>query len=82
MQINLQIKFADQTDKTITATAADLIAFETEFNLSVAKLESEVRLTHLLFLAWHAEKRTKATDLDFNAWVETVEGVEAKETKK
>lgn len=82
MQINLQIKFADQTDKTITATAADLIAFETEFNLSVAKLESEVRLTHLLFLAWHAEKRTKATGLDFNAWVETVEGVEAKETKK
>lgn len=82
MQINLQIKFADQTDKTITATAADLIAFETEFNLSVAKLESEVRLTHLLFLAWHSEKRTKATGLEFSAWVETVEAVEAKETKK
>ena len=82
MLINLHIKFADQTDKTITASAADLIAFETEFNLSVAKLESEVRLTHLLFLAWHAEKRTKATGLEFSAWVETVEAVEAKETKK
>ena len=82
MQINLHIKFTDKTEKTITASAADLIAFEAEFNLSVAKLESEVRLTHLLYLAWHAEKRTKATTLEFNAWVETVEGVEAKETKK
>ena len=61
MQINLQIKFADQTEKTIVANAADLIAFESEFNLSVAKLETEVRLTHLLYLAWHSEKRTKAT---------------------
>ena len=82
MQINLQIKFADQTEKTIVANAADLIAFESEFNLSVAKLETEVRLTHLLYLAWHSEKRTKATSLEFNAWVETVEAVEAKETKK
>lgn len=82
MLINLHIKFADQTDKTIAASAADLIAFESEFNLSVTKLQSEVRLTHLLYLAWHAEKRTKATDLDFNAWVEKVESVEAKETKK
>lgn len=82
MQINLQLKFADQTEKTITATAADLIAFESEFNLSVAKLENEVRLTHLLFIAWHAEKRTKTTGLEFQAWVETVESIEAKETKK
>lgn len=82
MQINLQIKFADQTEKTITATAADLIAFESEFNLSVAKLENEVRLTHLLFIAWHAEKRTKTTGLEFQPWVETVESIEAKETKK
>lgn len=82
MQINLQIKFSDQTEKTITATAADLIAFESEFNLSVAKLENEVRLTHLLFIAWHAEKRTKTTGLEFQPWVETVESIEAKETKK
>jgi hypothetical protein len=36
----------------------------------------------LLFLAWNAEKRKKVTDLEFDAWVESVEGVEAKEAKK
>lgn len=82
MQFNLHITFADQNKKVITANVADLIAFEEKFNLSVARLEKEVKLTHLLFLAWHSEKRTKATALEFDAWVETVEGVEAEEAKK
>lgn len=82
MQINLLIKYADKTEKQVTATAADLLAFETHFDLSVAKLEKEVRLTHLLFLAWNVEKRTKATNLEFEPWVETVDGIEAKEAKK
>jgi hypothetical protein len=41
-----------------------------------------VKLTHLLFLAWHVESRTKATALEFEAWLETVEAVEAAEAKK
>lgn len=82
MQINLQLTFADTTKKTITATVADLIAFEAKFDLSVSRLDKEIKLTHLLFLAWHAEKRTKATELEFDAWVDTVEAVEANETKK
>lgn len=82
MQINLQLTFADTTKKTITATVADLIAFEAKFDLSVSRLDKEIKLTHLLFLAWHAEKRTKATELEFDAWIETVAAVEAEETKK
>lgn len=82
MQINLQLTFADTTKKTITATVADLIAFEAKFDLSVSRLDKEIKLTHLLFLAWHAEKRTKATELEFDAWVDTIEAVEANETKK
>ena len=82
MQINLQITFADTTKKVITATVADIIGFEQKFDLSVARLEKDVKLTHLLFLAWHAEKRSKATELEFEAWVATVEGIEAQEAKK
>lgn len=82
MQINLQITFADKTKKVVTATVADLIAFEAKFDLSVSRLEKDIKLTHLLFLAWHADKRLKATDLEFDAWVETIESVEANETKK
>lgn len=82
MNINLQITFLDGTEKLVTAQAADLIAFETKFDLSVARLDKEVKLTHLLFIAYNAEKRTKATDLEFEPWIETIAGIEAKAPKK
>lgn len=82
MQINLQITHNDGTTKAVTATAADLVAFENRYDLSVAKLEQNIRLTYILFLAWHVENRTKATGLAFEAWVETVTTVELAEAKK
>jgi hypothetical protein len=80
--INLQITYADGTAKEVTAGAPDIVAFESKFDLSIGRLEKDFRLTHLFFLAWNAEKRTKATDHDFDAWLETVELVEAAEQKK
>jgi hypothetical protein len=82
--INLQIDFIDeaQGSVTVSAIAADLIAFETHFDLSVSRLGADVRLTHLFFLGWHACKRTKQTDLDFEAWTETVSMVKEAEAKK
>lgn len=82
MQINLQITYADGNQKEVTAIAADLVAFESKYDLSIARLEKEVKLTHLLFIAWHVEQRTKATGLEFDPWVETVAGIGIAETKK
>jgi hypothetical protein len=82
MQINLQVTYTDDSSKVVNAIAADLVAFETKFDLSIARLEQNVKLTHLLFLAWHVEHRLKQTALDFDAWIETVQGVEAADTKK
>ena len=82
MQINLQVTFVDESVKVVKAIAADLVAFETKFDLSIARLEQNVKLTHLLFLAWHAENRAKTTGLDFEAWLETIESVEAATPKK
>ena len=82
MNINLQVTFTDQTAKEVSANAADMVAFEREFDLSVARLEKEVKLTHLLFMAWHAEKRTKSKTLQFEAWTETIEAIEATGSKK
>lgn len=82
MNLNLQITYLDGSDKLLTAIAADLIAFESKFDLSIARLDKEVRLTHLLFIAWSVEKRTKATELEFEAWSETVAGIEAQAPKK
>jgi hypothetical protein len=82
MNFNLQIHYADGTKKDVTGIAADVVAFETKFDLSMARLEKEVRLTHLFFLAWHVEKRTGATALEFEKWLETVDLVQAGEPKK
>ena len=70
--INLQIQFIDETTEDVTAIAADLIAFEAHFDLSVARLQQEIRLTHLFFLAWHVLKRTGKTKEEFDKWVESV----------
>lgn len=82
MIINLQVNYLDGTEKLVAAQAADLMAFETKFDLSVARLDKEVKLTHLLYIAYHAEKRTKSTELEFEAWTETIAGIEAKAGKK
>ena len=70
--INLQVKFLDDSTADCVAIAADLIAFESHFDLSVARLEKEIRLTHLFFLAWHVQKRTGLTAETFEKWIESV----------
>ena len=82
MKINLQITYSDSTTKELTAIAADLVSFESKFDLSIAKLEREVKLTHLLYIAWCVEKRTKGTALEFDAWVETIETIGLAEAPK
>lgn len=75
MRFNLLIKFADGSEKEITASTPDLVAFEDKFNISVGRLGVEQKLSHLLFLAWHSEKRNKTTSANFETWLETVESV-------
>jgi hypothetical protein len=70
--INLQIQFIDGTTADVSTTAADYIRFETHFDKSIAALGEDVRLTYMFFLAWSAQKRTKDTDLEFEAWSESV----------
>jgi hypothetical protein len=80
--ISLKILFIDDTEKEITAVAADLIAFEERFDMSVAALEKNVRMTHLFFIAWHAVKRGGDTKDDFEKWVESVNMVTVADAKK
>jgi hypothetical protein len=80
--INLQVTYIDETTAECSAIAADLIAFEARFDLSVARLGKEVRLTHMFFLAWHALKRTGKTTDEFEKWVESVAMVSEGEPKK
>ena len=82
MIINLQISYSDNTTKDIAAKAADIVAFEERFDISMVNLKKEVRLTYLLFLAGTSEKRPGAIKAEFDKWVDRVEVVEAVYQKK
>ena len=54
MKINLEVTSLDSVTTKVTAQFADFIAFEHEKNRSVANFQTELRLTDLAWLAWHA----------------------------
>jgi hypothetical protein len=60
---------------------ADMVKFESEYSISVAKLGQEMKVTHLLWLAWVALKREKTVTAEFDTWVETVASIGAVDPK-
>jgi hypothetical protein len=77
MKIRLKINYSDGASKDVEAGFADFVAFERTWQRSVMKMEQEMRLTDLAWLAWHAEKRTKATTKVFDPdWIQSVETLE------
>jgi pentose-5-phosphate-3-epimerase len=76
MKIHLEVTTLDNVTQKVTAQFADFIAFETEKNRSIANFQTELKLTDLAWLAWHAEKRTKITEMKFEEWIESVDSVE------
>jgi len=81
MKITLQITFLDGTVHEVLVSAADMVAFEDKFNISIAKLD-EARISWLLFLAWNSEKRRKVTDKSYEDWIDLVETVGSPEDPK
>jgi hypothetical protein len=84
MRINLQIEYSDKPGepKEVTCLASDMVKFETHFNISIANLDKDLKITHLLFLAWASETRTKATAKDFDEWIDGVVSVAASDDPK
>jgi hypothetical protein len=79
MKVNLRVTLNDQTVEEVSATARDLVAFEDKFTKSVASLESDFRITDLLWLAWHWLERKGKTKKTFEDWCDDVENIEASE---
>lgn len=82
MKLELEVNFGDGSKQSITAKASDFVAFEERFDLSISTLGDKTKMTHLFFLAWHAQKREGATELDFEAWLDTIEMVSPQTPKK
>jgi hypothetical protein len=75
MRITLRTEFIDGTVEDVICSAADLVAFEEKYQRSVVRLEQEMRLTDLLFIAWHSLNRQKKTIKDFDNWLNDVESI-------
>jgi hypothetical protein len=81
MKITLRIEFTDGSHRDVAVNAADMVAFEEKFDVSVARLD-DPRIGWLLFLAWHSEKRTKVTDKTYEEWLDLVSSVGATDDPK
>ena len=82
MKINLQISYISGDSREVTATASDMVTFEEKFDKSIAVLTDNPKMSHLLFLAYAAEKRTGGTKDSWEKWLETIESVGAKDSPK
>lgn len=79
MRINLRVELADGQIEDVVCGAKDLVAFEEKYERSVARFEQEMKLTDLLFLAWHSLNRQKKTTKSFDEWLDDVESIEPSE---
>jgi|TARA_R110000803_G_scaffold54629_2_gene111372 hypothetical protein len=77
LKINLQITHEDGAVKETTCNAADMVAFEDKFGVSISAMSNDPRMSYSLFLAWHSQKRTDKTKLTFEKWLESVDMVGA-----
>lgn len=80
MQISFAITYLDgSAADTSIASVADQVAFEREFDRSIANLGNDFRLTDMCWLAWSGLNRKKAIP-DFDTWLVNVASVEAGES--
>lgn len=79
MKIGLTVHGTDGKQRLAVVTFPDFIKYEEAHDISMAKVEAQMRVRDLAWLAWHCEKRNKVTALEFDAWIETVELITAAE---
>lgn len=80
MRINLRVEFLSGESKEVVCSASDLVKFEQTYDISVSRLEKDLKITHLLFLAYSSLFRQKLTKDTFEEWVDSVASVGASET--
>jgi hypothetical protein len=81
MRMQLDVEFLDNSKKEVMVIMADMVKFESQYDLSIAKLGQEMKVTHLLWLAWSALTREKQITADFDTWIETVAAIGSADPK-
>jgi len=76
VKLSLTVKPIEGESYDVIARFGDFVAFERTWNRSVAKLESEMRLTDIAWLAWQVSKRIGRTNAAFDPdWIQSVDEV-------
>ena len=74
MRIALKVAYVDGREQAVMVSAPDLIAFERQFDKPMTVIGTG-RMEYLWWTTWHAAKRRNLTDLDFDAWINTVDAL-------
>ena len=80
MQLRINITYDDGSTVDATASTVDLVALERQTAKPLTTLLTERFLSDMLWLAWHVLHRRKATEKDFDAWLEQVDTMTLGET--
>ena len=81
MKMNAVVEYADGSVADVVISAPDFVAFETKYDRSVARFATEIKFTHICWLAWHRLHRDKKAG-EFEAWLDTIDGVSLEETEE
>lgn len=73
IRFTINVTYSDGSAAQTVAGPPDLVAFEAKFDRSVAKFETELRMTDILYLAWHSLKRRGQIASEFEDWLNTVD---------
>lgn len=79
MRMKLSVTYLDGSGADAIVSAPDFVAFEREFDRSVARFESEIKLTDICWLAWHRLSRSGNVG-DFDTWLDKLDNIEITDT--
>jgi len=77
MKLGLTVHGTDGKKRLAVVAFADFVKYEEIHDKSMAKVEAEMKVRDLAWLAWHSERRNKVTALEFDAWLDTVDEISA-----
>jgi hypothetical protein len=80
VQVEFKIKPKNGAEEIVTAELVDVIAWEEKYERPSSELGGDgIFARDFVWLAWHAQFRTKKTTLEFMDWVATLDDIEGHE---
>ena len=81
MELQFKIKETGKDSVVVRAALVDIVAWEDRFERPSSTMGGDsIFARDFVWLAWHSQKRTGATTLDFMDWVATLEDIEGSES--